>query len=91
MTGDFTSAYKAFKKLTGRYVYRMPLSEILDVFDDCTGPFGTIEQSIVGNIKDTYKKVKHFINWMETNIENQYRYGPYGPGQEHDIELSSHG
>ena len=66
----------------------MPLSEILDVFDDCTGPFGTIEQSIVGNVKDTYKKVKHFINWMETNIENQYR---YGPGQEHDIEFSSHG
>ena len=88
MTGDFTSAYKAFKKLTGRHFYRMPLSDILDVF----GTIGTIDQSIVGNVKDTYKKVKHFINWMETNMENQYRYGPDGFRYDnYGNEFSSHG
>ena len=87
LTGDFTSAYKAFKKLTGRYVYRMALSEILDVFDDCTGPFGTIEQSIVGNVKDTYKKVKHLINWVETNMDHR----DYDYDYDRDREWSSHG
>ena len=84
MTGDFTSAYKAFQKLTSRHFYKMPLSDILDVFDDCTGPFGTIEKSIVGNVKDTYKKVKHLINWVETNMKHR---GPY----DRDNKWSSHG
>jgi hypothetical protein len=64
----------------------MPLSEILDVFDDCTGPFGTIEQSIVGNVKDTYHKFTHLINWVEANMRNRR-----GPVQERDNEWSSHG
>jgi len=87
MTGDFTSAYKAFMKLKSGHPRRRTfenssyLSEILDVFD---GPFGIIEQSIVGNVKDTYKKVKHLINWVETNMENR------GP-RDRDNEWSSHG
>ena len=59
------------------------LSEILDVFD---GPFGIVEQSIVGNVKDTYKKVKHLINWVETNIKHRR-----GHRYDRDIEWSSHG
>ena len=62
------------------------LSQILDVFD---GPFGIIEQSIVGNVKDTYKKVKHLINWVETNMD--HRDYDYDYDYDRDREWSSHG
>ena len=68
-------------KIFSTFICSSYLSEILDVFD---GPFGIIEQSIVGNVKDTYKKVKHLINWVETNMENR------GP-RDGDNEWSSHG
>ena len=69
-------------KIFSTFICSSYLSEILDVFD---GPFGIIEQSIVGNVKDTYKKVKHLINWVETNMENTHPHSivPY--------EWSSHG
>ena len=77
-------AWKLFHSLLDKNIFNIPssyLSEILDVFD---GPFGIIEQSIVGNVKDTYKKVKHLINWVETNMKHR---GPY----DRDNKWSSHG
>ena len=83
MTGDFTSSFKAFEKLNPRKIFRSPdsyqkdLFEILDVFD---GTVDIIEQSIIGDVKGAYKKVKSFAKWMFVNIENQF--GPSGEDRE---------
>ena len=55
--------------------------EFLDAFD---GPFHIIEQSIIGDVKATYKKIKPFIKWMYVNIENQ-------SGPDEDYEWSTYG
>ena len=74
MTGDFTSSFKAFEKLNPRNIFRSPdsyqkdLFEILDVFD---GTVDIIEQSIIGDVKGAYKKVKTFAEWLLVNIEKQ--------------------
>ena len=80
MTGDFTTLFKAFLKWkspsNSRYsvwwsqhlTAQEKFFEILDAFD---GPFHIIEQSISGDVKATYKKIKPFIKWMYVNIENQ--------------------
>ena len=55
--------------------------DILDAFD---GPFHIIEQSIIGDVKETYKKIKPFMKWMYVNIENQ-------SGPDEDYEWSTYG
>ena len=65
-----TSLFKAFRKFSnpGRRPGLEPLFELLDALD---GPFHIIEQSIIGDVKATYKKIKPFIKWMYINTENQ--------------------
>ena len=72
MTGDFTSLFKVFTKLASPPPQNATDQEnvfvFLDLFD---GPFHIIEQSIISDVKATYKKIKPFIKWMYINIENQ--------------------
>ena len=85
MTGDFTSLFKAFTKLASPPPQNATDQEnvfvFLDLFD---GPFHIIEQSIIGDVKATYKKIKPFIKWMYINTENQsgpdedYKWTTYG-------------
>ena len=77
MTGDFTNSFKAFERLTSRRNYRLSnlqdLFEILDVFD---GTVDIIKQSIIGDVKGAYKKVKSVVKWLFVNIYNEfYDYG----------------
>ena len=85
MTGDFTSLFKAFTKLMSPPPQHLTEQEIffefLDLFD---GPFHMIEQSIIGDVKATYKKIKPFMKWMYVNIENQ-------SGPDEDYEWSTYG
>jgi hypothetical protein len=75
LTGDFTNTYKAFEKLFPLPIfrnyrnYRSDLFEILDAFD---GTIDIVEQSIIGDVKGAYKKVKSMAKWMFVNIENQF-------------------
>ena len=67
MTGDFTTSFKAFKKLNSTSYYRLSrtregIFEILDLFD---GPFEIIEQSIIGNVRATYKKIS-FLTFFQS-------------------------
>ena len=80
MTGDFTTSFKAFTKLNSPSYYHLSrtregIFEILDLFD---GPFEIIEQSIIGNVRATYKKINPFMKWIYVNIENQS-----GPGEDY--------
>ena len=85
MTGDFTSLFKAFIKFSSPPPRHLTDQEIffefLDLFD---GPFHIIEQSIIGDVKATYKKIKPFMKWMFVNIENQ-------SGPDEDYEWSTYG
>ena len=87
LTGDFTNTYKAFEKLFSRNIfrnyrnYRSDLFELLDAFD---GTIDIVEQSIIGDVKATYKKIKPFMKWMYVNIENQ-------SGPDEDYEWSTYG
>ena len=74
---------KAFRKLIafGPF-FKEELFELLDAFD---GPFHIIEQSIIGDVKATYKKINPFIKWMFVNIENQLR-----PNQTEDYQWSTY-
>ena len=82
LTGDFTNTFEAFEKLfSGNFFrryssYRKDLFEILDVFD---GTFDMVEQSIIGDVKGTYKKIKSFAKWLFVNIESDF-----GPGEDHE-------
>ena len=77
LTGDYTNTFKAFEKspLFSRDIfrnyrnYRSDLFELLDAFD---GTIDIVEQSIIGDVKGAYKKVKSFAKWMFVNIENQF-------------------
>ena len=77
MTGDFTALFKAFIKLKSPPPQHLTAQEmffeILDTFD---GPFHIIEQSISGDVKATYKKIKPFMKWIYVNMENQYQSRP---------------
>ena len=60
--------------------FKEELFELLDAFD---GPFHIIEQSIIGDVKATYKKIKPFMKWMHVNIRNtwileDYEWSTYG-------------
>ena len=85
MTGDFTSLFKTFTKLMSpppqHYTDQEIFFEFLDLFD---GPFHIIEQSIIGDVKATYKKIKPFMKWMYVNMENQ-------SGPDEDYEWSTYG
>ena len=81
MAGDFTNSFKAFEKLKSPNFFRgdrddlslFDLFEILDVFD---GTLDMIEQSIIGDVKGAYKKVKSVVKWLFVNIYNEfYDYG----------------
>ena len=73
LEGDYTNTYKAFEKLFSSFRsyrnYRSDLFEVLDAFD---GTIDIVEQSIIGNVKGAYKKVKSLAKWMFVNIENQF-------------------
>ena len=81
MTGDFTTLFKAFIKFKSPPPQHLTAQEmffeILDTFD---GPFHIIEQSIIGDVKATYKKIKPFIKWMYINKDNDwpYEWSTYG-------------
>ena len=83
LTGDFTNTYKAFEKLFPLPIfrnyrnYRSDLFEVLDAFD---GTIDIVEQSIIGDVKGAYKKVKSLAKWLFVNIENQF--GPSGEDRE---------
>ena len=86
LTGDFTNTYKAFEKLFPLPIfrnyrnYRSDLFEVLDAFD---GTIDIVEQSIIGDVKGAYKKVKSLAKWMFVNIENQFGFGsPRGEDRE---------
>jgi hypothetical protein len=83
LEGDYTNTYKAFEKLFSRDIfrnYRSDLFEILDAFD---GTIDIVEQSIIGDVKGAYKKVKSLAKWMFVNIENQFGFGsPRGEDRE---------
>ena len=76
MTGNFTSLFKAFTKFTAQDLPPQQTTaqeeffEFLDAFD--IRPFHMVEQSIIGDVKGAYKKVKSFAKWMFVNIENQF-------------------
>ena len=84
-----TSLFKAFRKFFPRYspprhfTEREKFFELLDAFD---GPFHIIEQSIIGDVKATYKKINPFIKWMYVNIENQNQIEP-----DEDYQWSTYG
>ena len=69
MTGDFTNSFKAFQRRNFSLYDPQDLFEILDVFD---GTVDIIEQSIIGDVKGAYKKVKPFVKWLFVNIEKKY-------------------
>ena len=75
LAGDYTNTYKAFEKLETYFSsrnyrnYRRDLFELLDAFD---GTIDIVEQSIIGDVKGAYKKVKSLAKWMFVNIENQF-------------------
>ena len=91
MTGNFTSLFKAFTKFTAQdpttqqTTEQEEFFEFLDAFD--IRPFHMVEQSIIGDVKATYKKIKPFIKWMDVNIQYyqyyqnrtmDYQWSPYG-------------
>ena len=61
--------------------YRSDLFELLDAFD---GTIDIVEQSIIGDVKGAYKKIKSLVKWIYVNIENQFR-------REEDPEWSTYG
>ena len=94
LTGDFTNTYKAFKKLFSHNIsrdivyifrnyqnYRNDFFEILDAFEET---IDIVEQSIIGDVKGAYKKIKSLVKWIYVNIENQFR-------REEDPEWSTYG
>ena len=89
MTGDFTNLFKVFEKIMSTPFYRLvrnqeDIFEMLDMFD---GTFDLMEQSIIGDVKSAYKKIKPFVKWIYINMENQF-----GPGNsDGDFEWSTYG
>ena len=89
MTGDFTNLFKALEKIMSTPFYRLmrnqeDMFEMLDMFDET---FDIMEQSIIGDVKSAYKKIKPFVKWMYVNMENQF-----GPGnRDNDYEWSTYG
>ena len=83
MTGNFTSLFKAFTKFTAQDpTPQEEFFEFLDAFD--IRPFHMVEQTIIGDVKATYKKIKPFMKWMYVNMENQ-------SGPDEDYEWSTYG
>ena len=88
--GNFTSLFKAFTKFTAQDLPPQQTTaqeeffEFLDAFD--IRPFHMVEQSIIGDVKATYKKIKPFIKWMDVNIENQNQTKP-----DEDYQWSTYG
>ena len=75
LEGDYTNTYKAFEKLFSGNIfrnYRNYRSDLFEILDDFDGTIDIVEQSIIGNVKGAYKKVKSFAKWMFVNIENQF-------------------
>ena len=95
MAGDFTNSFKAFEKLKSPNFFRgdrddlslFDLFEILDVFD---GTVDMIEQSIIGDVKGAYKKVKSVVKWLFVNIHNDYGYDQF-ENAVYDHEWSTYG
>merc|ERR1712212_332499 len=73
---DFASLYNANKELLRRSYWRLPFDEILDIFD---GTYGIIEQSIVGDLGATYKKLSPFAKWIYRNANPYDEFGNYKP------------
>ena len=59
----------------GQPYWRMSFDEVLDLFD---GTYGIIEQSIVGDLGATYKKLSPFAKWISRNANPSARYDEYG-------------
>ena len=91
MTGNFTSLFKAFTKFTAQDLPPQQTTaqeeffEFLDAFD--IRPFHMVEQSIIGDVKATYKKIKPFIKWMDVNIQ----YYQYYQNRTMDYQWSTYG
>ena len=73
---DFSSAYTSAVKFFGlrQPYWRISFDEVLDLFD---GTYGIIEQSIVGDLGATYKKLSPFAKWISRNA-NPYGYDEDG-------------
>jgi hypothetical protein len=85
-TGDFTSLIRALRKFSPQYspprhfTAQEKFFELLDAFD---GPFHIIGDSIIGDVKATYKKINPFIKWMyenqkQTKLGKDYLWSTYG-------------
>jgi len=74
---DFSSAYKSAVKFFGlrQPYWRISFDEVLDLFD---GTYGIIEQSIVGDLGATYKKLSPFAKWISRNANPSPRYDEFG-------------
>ena len=89
--GNFTSLFKAFTKFTAQdppphhYPAQEEFFEFLDAFD--IRPFHMVEQTIIGDVKATYKKIKPFIKWMDVNIQ----YYQYYQNRTMDYQWSTYG
>ena len=84
--GNFTSLFKAFTKFTAQdQPPQEEFFEFLDAFD--IRPFHMVEQSIIGDVKATYKKIKPFIKWMDVNIQ----YYQYYQNRTMDYQWSTYG
>ena len=82
MTGDVTSSYKAFERLSTLPIETLnPLflvsnydaDEVFEMFELFDGPMGIVEQSIKGDVRATYKKLKPLMKWIFINVEGMNR------------------
>ena len=78
ITGDFAQIYNAYEKLTEKPHWRLSYVDILDALDET---FKIIDQSIIGDLGTTYKKVVPFAKWIRSSFSslkspdwNSYRY-----------------